>query len=101
MKKYIINTATLFNVLTGFDNEEEYVPLEHEGYIQKETDGDKEWFDLKTDNGTPCMDGETCELIEETENYVVLQEEDEQIPFKLSKKEFEIAATPCTAFGFQ
>ena len=47
------------------------------------------------------MDGETCELIEETENYVVLQEEDEQIPFKLSKKEFEIAATPCTAFGFQ
>ena len=38
MKKYIINTATLFNVLTGFDNEEEYVPLEYGGYIQKETD---------------------------------------------------------------
>lgn len=94
MRKYVINTATLFNVLTGFDNEE-YVSLEHEGYIQKETDGDKEWYDLKTDNGTPCMDGEICELLEETDNYVVLQEEDEQIPFKLSRKEFEVAATLC------
>ena len=97
MKEYTVSTATLFNTLTGFVNEEKYVPLEYGGYIQKETDGDKEWFDLKTDNGTPCMDGETCELIEETENYVVLQEEDEQIPFKLSRKEFEIAATLCVA----
>lgn len=97
MKEYTVSTATLFNALTGFYNEEEYVPLEYGGYIQKETDGDKEWFDLKTDNGTPCMDGETCKLIEETENYVVLQEEDEQIPFKLSRKEFEIAATLCVA----
>lgn len=95
MKKYVINTATLFNVLAGFDNEEEYVPLEHEGYIQKETDDNKEWYDLKTDNGTPCMDGEICELLEEADNYVVLQEGDEQIPFKLSRKEFEVAATLC------
>ena len=80
MKKYTVSTATLFNVLTGFDNEEEYVPLEYGGYIQKETDGDKEWFDLKTDN-----------------DYIVLQEEDEQIPFKLSRREFEIAATLCVA----
>ena len=97
MKEYTINTATLFDVLTGFDKEEEYVPLEYEGYVEKETDGDKEWFDLKTDNGTPCMDGETCELLEETEDYVILQENTEQIPFKLSRKEFEIAATLCVA----
>ena len=38
------------------------------------------------------MDGETCEVIEETEDYVLLQEEREQIPFKLSREEFEIAA---------
>lgn len=99
MKEYTVNTAILFNALTGFDNEEEYVPLEYGGYIQKETDGDKEWFDLKTDNGTPCMNGETCELLKETENYVVLQEKDEQIPFKLSKQEFEIAATLCVMNG--
>ena len=97
MKKYTINTAALFDVLAGFNKEEEYVPLKYGGYIQKETDGDKEYYDLKTGNGTPCMDGETCEVLEETENYVVLQEEDEQIPFKLSRKEFEIASTLCVA----
>ena len=36
MKKYTISTETLFNILSGFDNEEEYVPLEYCGYIQKE-----------------------------------------------------------------
>ena len=97
MRKYTISTATLFNVLTRFDNEEEHVPLECEGYIEKEIDGDTEYFDLKTDNGTPCMDGEVCELLEETDDYVVLQEETEQIPFKLSRREFEIAATLCAA----
>ena len=66
-------------------------------YIEKEIDGENEYFDLKTGNGTPCMDGEVCELLEETEDYVVLQEESEKIPFRLSRKEFEIAATPCDA----
>ena len=95
MKKYTISTSTLFDALTGYDHEEEYVPLEHGGYIQKEKDEDREWFDLKTAIGTPCMDGETCEPLEETEDYVLLQEETKRIPFKLSKKEFEIAATLC------
>lgn len=97
MKKYTISTSTLFNTLTGTgsDHEDEYVRLEYGGYIKREADEDREWFDLKTENGTPCMDGETCELLEETEDYVLLQEETERIPFKLSKKEFEIAATLC------
>ena len=41
------------------------------------------------------MDGETCEIIEETEQYFLLQEIDEQIPFKLSREEFEIATVEC------
>lgn len=95
MKRYSISTKTLFENLTGFDSEEDYVPLEYNGYIQKETDGCSEWFDLKSDEGTPCMDGETCELVEETEEYVVLREVDEKILFKLSQREFKIAATLC------
>lgn len=95
MKKYTISTSTLFDTLAGSDHEKEYISLEHGGYIQKEKDEDREWFDLKTAIGTPCMDGETCVLLEETEDYVLLQEETERIPFKLSKKEFEIAATLC------
>lgn len=90
-KKVTICLEILFNRLTGHDNEEEYVPTEY-GYIQKETDETKEWFDFKTDEGTPCMDGEICEIIDETEQYILLQEIDEQIPFRLSKEEFEIAA---------
>lgn len=43
------------------------------------------------------MDEETCDLLEENNDYVVLQEETEEIPFKLSKNEFKIAATPCTS----
>ena len=93
MKKYKISTATLYDVLTGYDHEEEYVPLEYGGYIQKETDEYEEWFDLKTDNGIPCMDEGICELLEETEDYVIMQGETERIPFKLSKKEFKIAAS--------
>ena len=90
-KEVTICLEALFNRLTGHDTEEDYVPTEY-GYIQKETDEDKEWYDLKTDDGTPCMDGETCEILEETEQYILLQEIDEHIPFKLSKEEFEIAA---------
>ena len=89
-KRVTICLEALFNSLTGYDTEEEYVDTEY-GYIQKETDEDKEWFDLKTDDGTPCMDGEICEVLEETEQYILLQEIDEQIPFKLSKEEFDIA----------
>ena len=94
MKKVTVCLEALFNRLTGHDTEEDYVPTEY-GYIQKETDEGKEWFDLKTDDGTPCMDGETCEIIEETEQYILLQEIDEQIPFKLSREEFKIATVGC------
>lgn len=89
-KKVTICLEVLFNRLTGYDTEEDYVPTQY-GYIQKETDEDREYFDLKTDDGTPCMDGEICEIIKETDKYVVLQEIDEQIPFKLSREEFNVA----------
>lgn len=37
----------------------------------------------------------TCEVIEITPDYIVLQEEDEKLLFKLSKEEFSIAAVKC------
>ena len=46
------------------------------------------------------MDGETCEIIEETDKYFLLQEITEQIPFKLSKEEFNIAGT-CFVMSIQ
>lgn len=92
-KKVTVSLETLFNVLSGFDNEEEYIPLEHDGYIQKEVIENENYYDLKNEEGIPCMDGETCEVIEETSDFVWLQEEGAKLPFKLSKKEFDIACT--------
>lgn len=97
MQKYVISTKTLFDALTDFNDEKDCVSLDCKGYIQKETDGNNEWYDLKTETGTPCMDGEICEVLEETSDYVVLQEETERIPFRLSRREFDIAATLCAA----
>lgn len=90
-KTVTICLEALFNSLISNGVDEDYVPTKY-GHIQKETDEYKEWFDFKTGEGTPCMDGETCEIIEETDQYILLREIDEQIPFKLSKDEFEIAA---------
>lgn len=87
----------LFNAMTH-DTEEEHVPLEREGYIRKETTEDNEYYDLLLDSGEiACMDGETCEILEDSDEFVKLQEIDEQVPFTLSKKEFQLCATPCVA----
>ena len=82
MKKICLSLKTLFHYLTENNTEEGCVSTEYV-YIQKETDEDKEWHDFKTNKGIPCMDGEVCEVLEENE----------KIPFKLSKKEYKIAAT--------
>ena len=97
--EYIICLQSLFDALTGCDPEEDYVPLEVEGYIQKETEGDKVYYNLKTDDGTPCMDREICQVMDITPDYVVLMEEDTRIPFKLSRKEFDLAVIPYTEEG--
>lgn len=76
MKKICLSLKTLFHYLTENNTEEGCVSTEYV-YIQKETDEDKEWHDFKTNKGIPCMDGEVYE----------------KIPFKLSKKEYKIAAT--------
>ena len=80
----------LFEKLTH-DKEEEYVSLQYDGMIEKVVEDDREYYDLKTNSGTPCMDGETCQILEETEDYILLQEIDEFIPFKLSVEEFKKA----------
>lgn len=94
--EYIICLQSLFDALTGYDPEEDYVALEVEGCIQKETEGDKAYYNLKTDDGTPCMDREICQVMDITPDYVVLMEEDTRIPFKLSRKEFDLAVIPYT-----
>ena len=87
--EYTISLKALFEALSEeFDGES--VATKY-GYIEYETDRDREYFDFKTKDGIPCMDGETCEVIEITPDYIVLQEEDEKLLFKLSKENLLMA----------
>ena len=63
-------------------------------YIQKDTDGELEWFDLHSKlGGVLCMDGEECEIVSIDNDFVTLlnREGDENTEFIFSKDEFEIA----------
>lgn len=85
-----VSLETLFNKLAK--QQEEAVSLTY-GELVKTVEDNTSYFDLKTSKGTPCMDGETCKIIDRTKEYILLQEVDECIPFKLSLEEFEIATT--------
>ena len=79
---------------TQDDIESDLVHTEY-GSIEKRIDNNITYFDFRNNTlpyeGIVCMDGESCEVIEKTEDYVVLQEINERIPFKLSREEFKIA----------
>lgn len=65
------------------------------GKIRKITDPITEYYDFINKTGQiPCMTGETCTILGITENFVSLMEENEKIPFRLSKEEFAIASSP-------
>ena len=62
------------------------------GTLRKTKEDNDTYYDLIINGGRiACMDGETCEILEETAHYVILQEVDEKIPFKLSLEEFKEA----------
>lgn len=60
--------------------------------ISTENDDEKVWYDLvdKRNRGILCMDGESCEVLLENENIVVLQ--NDGITFCLTKEEYSVAA---------
>lgn len=96
LKKIVtVSLKDLFKKLSGNAPDEDCVSTEY-GCIRKSVEDGYTYYDFKNDdNNTPCMDGESCEVMMETEKYVELREMDEKIPFKLSKEEFETAATEC------
>ena len=57
-----------------------------------EDDGE-EYYDILSDGGLACMDGETCEIVGRGEGFVELHsiEADDGVNFKLSPEEFEVA----------
>lgn len=73
---------------------DDHVRLTYGGVLQIKTNGDQRCYALKTKTGISCIDGDVCKIIEEKEDYILLQELYTQLPFKLSRKEYMIAAVP-------
>lgn len=90
-KEYTISLETLFKTLTN-DIKTDFVNAAY-GSVERESEDGDDWYFFKSRYGTPCMDGETCKVIMETKDFIELQEEDQEISFKLSPEEFKIAAT--------
>lgn len=95
MNQVTLCLGLLFDILSNGEKREK-VNTEY-GYIEKEVFDKKEYFDFKDSRGTPCEDGETCEILEENDKFVLLQEPYERLPFKMSRKEFDTAAVLLTA----
>ena len=98
-KSYSIDLETLFKAI---EKEKGSTLLEDGSFVNltcgkiwKSTDFDTEYYDFIDDfKQVPCMTGETCTVLGITEDFVSLMQEDEKIPFRLSKKEFNIAGYP-------
>lgn len=98
-KSYSIDLETLFKAIekekgsTSLEDES-FVDLTY-GKIRKTIDSDTEYYDFVDEfKQIPCMTGETCIVLGITEDFVSLMQEDEKIPFRLSKEEFNIAGNP-------
>ena len=62
-----------------------------EGTIEKTVAGENEYFDLYTNKGLVCMDGETCTIIEEKDDMFILKNENGEydMTFILTKEEMQ------------
>ena len=83
MKNVTVSLKCLYNI---FDGQLKY------GKIVKEVIGEDEYYDLQTDIGTVCMDGEACKIINSgSYGYEILNEEGEvEARFILTDEEYNV-----------
>lgn len=82
MKKVGVSLKLLYDKFNG--------QLQY-GEIVKEVDGKWEYYDLQTDMGTVCMDGEVCKVVDSGEfGYELLNTDGEvDMTFILTKEEYD------------
>ena len=91
--KYGLDLEALWSMMTNEPNVEGEIELSYGNTLTFEKSNGTCYYDLHDRKWEPvCMDGELCEILKENADYVELVEEDTQIRFKLSRREFEIAA---------
>lgn len=92
--KYRLSLKILWdNLDTGKVSDVEEVRLDNGNYLRHTWVNNEDYYDLIDKYGcVVCMDGELCEVLEETKDFLEIVNENIHIRFKLSRKEFEIAA---------
>lgn len=91
--KYRLSLKILWdNLDTGKVSDVEEVRLDNGNYLRHTWVNNEDYYDLIDKYGcVVCMDGELCEVLEETKDFLAMVNENIHIRFKLSRKEFEIA----------
>lgn len=91
--KYGLDLESLWEMFSGNPDEESEIDLYEGKRLRFSKDGEQKYFDLIRNDTDElvCMDGEICEILYEDDNLLELVEEDTQIRFKMTRKEFEIA----------
>lgn len=91
--KYGLDLESLWEMFVGSPNEEGEIDLHEEKRLRFSRDSKQTYYDLISNitNEIVCMDGEVCKILYEDDNILELVEEDTQIKFKMTRKEFEIA----------
>lgn len=89
---YAIDLEALWRKFAAKPEEEGEIDLTDSKTLRHTKEEENDYYDLFNRLGTiVCMDGEVCQLLYENEDLFELVEEDTQIRFKMSRKEFETA----------
>lgn len=100
--KYGLDLESIWNLFAGRPEEEGEIDLTYGKRLRFTREGNRKYFDLISNitNEIVCMDGEVCEILYEEEpkndgfdgvRLLELVEEDTQIRFVMTRKEFVIA----------
>lgn len=90
--KYGLDLDSLWGMMANRPDIPNEIELSYGNTLEYSKEDKREYFDLRNSRGELiCCDGELCEILEENADYFELVEEDTQIRFRLSKREFEIA----------
>lgn len=94
--KYGLDLESLWDMLKAHENipvnDVEEINLSNGNWLRHTMEDGHDFYDLfNREDVIVCMDGELCEILEENNEFFELIEEDTQVRFKLSRREFEIA----------
>ena len=91
--RYGLDLASLWDMLAAFPDEEGEIDLYAHKRLRFTKDNNENYYDLISNytNEIVCMDGEVIEILYEDKDLLEIVEENTQIRFIMTRREFEIA----------